>query len=322
MHIVNDNKNNAGNNDNSNLISNAADHRVLIIGLASILIGIGCFSANMYTYPYLLPRVLTSENSNVILLQSYIFYAVFFASAMLIALGSRKLYHAAKEGERRSLIDGSSLHRRLLLLLASFVRVIANVFDDRRFVKMFWITTGCYGIFYAIVSNTIIFRPGGLLEHGTQLTIPSSLIMQYGPAGYAPAIAVTLTENIGFLIVPFNLSLLLLTSVMVGLNVALSIFSINHTKKLTKSSFLGSMGASTALFSVCPTCASFFVISAIAGPLALTISAFTASFYLLFSIISVPSLIAGAIITATGIHRMTIKSSSNSCSVSFGNTKI
>jgi hypothetical protein len=334
MHNANNKKSDDGNNknnDDNSVIDNSVEKRAVFIGLTSVLLGICCFAANMYTYPYLLPRVLTSENLNFVLLQGYIFYMVFFASVTLTAIGGRKLYNAVKENEG-SIINCSS-SRYGLLSLSSFVRVITKVFDDRRYLRLFWFTSVCYGIFYAIVSNTIIYRSEGLLEHGTSATVPSSLIMQYGPAGYAPAVAVILTENIGFLIVPLNLSLLLFASVMVGLNIALSTYSIrNRTRTLMKGSFLGSAGASTALFSVCPTCASFYLFSAIAGPLAFTISAFTASFYLLFSVISIPSLIAGAIITAAGIHRMIIKSgnsggnscggSINSCSVGFGDEKI
>ena len=327
MHTANNKKSDDG-NYNDSVIDGAAKKKEVIIGLTSILLGICCFAVNMYAYSHLLPRVFTSENSSFTLLQGYIFYMVFFASVILTVIGCRKLYNAVKENEG-SIINYSSSRYRLLPL-SSFVRVITKVFGDRRYLRLFWFTGVCYGIFYAIVSNTIIFRSEGLLEHGTSATIPSSLIMQYGPAGYAPAVAVTLTENIGFLIVPLNLSLLLFTSLMVGLNIVLSIYSLrSRTRTLAKGSFLGSAGASTALFSVCPTCASFYLFSAIAGPLAFTISAFTASFYLLFSVISIPSLIAGAIITAAGIHRTIIKSSNsggnssiNSCSVRFGDTKI
>jgi hypothetical protein len=311
----NDGAHGGGGSGSSSATGQAQKKRSMIVGSMLILSGVICFATNMIVYPYLLPKVLTSENSNLTITQSYLFYLVFFASILQIAIGIRKLCQSAIDGyDRRSVINYTFLAYRLFI---SFARVVSKVLYDRKYRRLFWLASICYGIFYALVSNMIIYRPEGFLlvqQHvvagsdsattTTTTTIPSSLIMQYGTVGYVPAVAITLTENIGLLILPINLSILLFTSVMIGLNIVLSVYLLKNRPRISmRGSFLASAGASMALFSVCPTCASFYLFSAVAGPLAFTISAFTASFYFLFALISIPSLIAGAAITTAGIHK-------------------
>lgn len=132
-------------------------------------------------------------------------------------------------------------------------------------------------------------------------------MITYGPMGYVPTMAAYFTEHIGLLIIPINFFIILIVSALVGFNTVLSIYAfVNRPKRstTTTSSFLGALGATTSLFAACPTCASFYIFTIMAGSLAPTIAAFTASFYIIFIAVSIPLLILTPFLTALSIRKM------------------
>ena len=64
------------------------------------------------------------------------------------------------------------------------------------------------------------------------------------------------------------------------------------------------LGATTSLFAVCPTCASFYLFNILTGSLATTIASFTVTYYALFLSLSVPLLIITPLINAINIKKM------------------
>jgi hypothetical protein len=123
--------------------------------------------------------------------------------------------------------------------------------------------------------------------------------------------AAYLTEHIGFLIIPINLIVTLVVSALVGFNTVISAYAFANRPKRSvntatgTSSILSVLGATTSLFAICPTCASFYIFNIMAGSLAPTVAAFAIS-YALFIIISIPLLFATLFITALSIRRMTL----------------
>jgi Sec-independent protein secretion pathway component TatC len=109
----------------------------------------------------------------------------------------------------------------------------------------------------------------------------------------------------------------IVVSALVGLNTVISLYAFanrpNNKKSSTttaaatsSSSILGALGASTSLFTACPTCASFYIFSIMAGSLAPTIAAFAVTYYALFVVVSIPLLLVTPFITALSIRRMMV----------------
>jgi len=255
-------------------------------------IGIGLVVFSILSYPTFLPKIITSENSAWIQQISFIFYGLLFGGIILTAIGIRKMFKAWSYE-----INSSTNYP------PSLSRIIINIVTDKKYFRFFWPTSIGYGIFYAIVSAMLIYHPVSFSEiHG--VAIPSVIMMSYGPIGYVPAMATYFTENLGVLIIPINLVVTLVVSALVGFNSVLSIYAFKNRPKKTAAPLVGALGATTSLFAACPTCASFYIFSIMAGSLAPTVAAFTATYYALFVAISIPLLLLTPIIIASSIRRM------------------
>jgi hypothetical protein len=273
------------------------------VSFSLISAGIGIVIGIIVSYPVFLPKVISQENSIWIDQISYIFYALLFGGVILTAFGISKLFQIWNNGinERLSSLSSNSYH--------SIFKIIINILNDKKYFRFFWPASIGYGLFYALVSSMIIYRPDHI-SHIYGVTVPSLVMISYGPLGYVPTISAYLNEHIGLLIIPINLIVTLVVSALVGFNTVLSAYAfVQRPKKSINtatgtSSVLSILGATTSLFATCPTCASFYIFNVMAGSLAPTVAAFAISYYALFVAISIPLLFATLFITALSIRRM------------------
>jgi hypothetical protein len=283
------------------------------IGIVISSIGIIILLTSIIIYPSFLPEIITHENSVWIDLISYIFYALLFGSLILTAFGIYKTFH--KWDYRTSILPSLSSPPQSFNCVPPFshslYKIIIKIVNDKTYFRFFWPTSIGYGFFYAVVSSMFIYRPDNISDiYG--VSIPSLVITSYGPVGYVPTIAAYFTEHIGLLIIPINLIITVVVSALVGLNTVISLYAFANRPKNKKSSaastssssILGALGASTSLFAACPTCASFYIFSIMAGSLAPTIAAFAVTYYVLFVVVSIPLLLVTPFITALSIRRM------------------
>ena len=174
--------------------------------------------------------------------------------------------------------------------------------------KIFVATLIIYGIFFSLVSGTLVYQPEVSFSYHYGADIPSAFISPCcDQPGYMPRIIVYLTEHIGLQIIPINLVLQVTVSYLVGLNasIALIVFSISKKKK-----GLTSVGAATGLFIACPTCAGSFLSLFIgtASGIALTIA--LTQLQTIFIAISIPILFVTPIIMARKL-----RNSDGSCTI-------
>lgn len=285
-----------------------------------ILLGVSIIGFNVMLYPHFLPQTITSENNSMIQQQGYAFYIVLVGGKIIVLLGVFKLYwyYKTQSANVFSGTTNSSLFQPDLTSLSMpkppLISIIANIASNRSYIfKVFLPVSIGYGIFYSIVSSMLIVSLEGL-HHTMGIAAPSAIIMTHGPVGYAPAIALAITDHIGLLIIPINLVILCIVSALVGLNAVLlayafqnrpakNIFSADRGHQMSSSPFMAGVGASTAIFAVCPTCASLYIFGILAGSFASTITSFAVSFYGLFAAISIPLLLISPIVTASSIRK-------------------
>jgi hypothetical protein len=273
-------------------------------------IGIGIPLGMIVSYPLFLPTIISHENSTWIDQISYIFYAVLFGSIIFTTFNIHKIFQ--KWNYRiDTLLSSPSSVKPLSVSSSSLSEIIINIVNDKKYFRFFWPASIGYGIFYAVVSSMIIYRPDNI-SNFYGVTVPSIIMISYGPVGYVPTMAAYLTEHIGFLIIPINLIVTLVVSALVGFNTVLSVYAFtNRPNKSVNtatgtSSILSVLGATTSLFATCPTCASFYIFNIMAGSLAPTVAAFAISYYALFIVVSIPLLLATLFITALSIRRMVL----------------
>jgi hypothetical protein len=155
--------------------------------------------------------------------------------------------------------------------------------------KIFLVTFVCYGIFFSLISGTLIYQPEVTFSIHYGATIPSGFVAPCcGEPGYMPKIIVYLTEHIGLQIIPINLVLQVIVSYLVGLNTAIAVSAFTVSRK---GRGMSTIGSATGLFIACPTCAGTFlsVFVGTASGIALTIA--LTQLQTLFIAIAIPILL-------------------------------
>jgi len=320
----------------------------LSISLIVIITGISTLSINFILYPFLLPKIITEANSQWIEQSSYIFYIVFGLGIGIEIYGiyrilqdlNFKFYSKNNEDSltfKQELIQSpSKLSKTSPFIMEkqpiSIHRIILNMINNKKYFKFFLPITLTYGFLYAIISGSLIIRFEGGISHISGIVdFPSVIMMQYGPIGYVPAIAIYFNDSFGLFIIPLNLIVTIIVSSLVGINAVSSMYAFANYYSLRKRKgnnpssafsakdnspqFIGILGATTSLFAACPTCASFYIFNILSSSLAATISAFTINYYIIFIIISIPLLVLSPIITAFNIKRLINSYSNGQCSI-------
>jgi hypothetical protein len=193
------------------------------------------------------------------------------------------------------------------------ISFITAAFSNRNYWKIMMVAAVGYGIFFAFLSQILVYRADvSFTEKGIE--VPSlDLIPCCGAVGYMPMLTIYITDHFLILIIPLNVILATIVSLLVGFNVALSIFAFRMKKSLqTNTSLAAGIGATSGLFVGCPTCAGS-LISALLGigvaGAGGTSASVLAPFQTVFIAASIPALVAAPFLTARSIR------SASSCSV-------
>ena len=196
----------------------------------------------------------------------------------------------------------------------SLISFITAAFSNRYYWKVMMVAAVGYGIFFGFLSQILVYRADvSFTEKGIE--VPSlDLIPCCGAVGYMPMLTIYITDHFLILIIPLNVILATIVSLLVGFNVALSIFAFRMKKSLqTKTTSLAAgIGATSGLFVGCPTCAGS-LFSALLGigvaGAGGTSASVLAPFQTLFIAASIPALVVAPFLTARSIR------SASSCSI-------
>jgi hypothetical protein len=195
----------------------------------------------------------------------------------------------------------------------SLISFITAVFSNRNYWKIMIVAAVGYGIFFGFLSQILVYRADvSFTERGIE--VPSlDLIPCCGAVGYMPMLTIYITDHFLILIIPLNVILATIVSLLVGFNVALSIYTFRMKKLLqTKTSLAAGIGATSGLFVGCPTCAGS-LISALLGigiaGAGGTSASVLAPFQTLFIAASIPPLIVAPFLSARSIR------SASSCNI-------
>src|ERR687891_30403 len=193
------------------------------------------------------------------------------------------------------------------------ISFITGAFYDRNYWKIMIVAAIGYGIFFGFLSQILVYRADvSFSERGIE--VPSlDLIPCCGAVGYMPMLTIYITDHFLILIIPLNVILATIVSLLVGFNVALSIYAFRMKKLLqTKTSLAAGIGATSGLFVGCPTCAGSLISSllgiGIAGAGG-TSASVLAPFQTLFIAASIPALVVAPFLTARSIR------SASSCNI-------
>ncbi|MCV0392148.1 MAG: hypothetical protein K5790_02510 [Nitrosopumilus sp.] len=240
--------------------------KLIVIGFISIVILFFLYGR------YQDPEVFTPSAMDSIQRIAYGFYITLMVSFGAIGFG---LYRYQKEKVEKRKNDIST--------------TIALTVWNLRARKIFVLTFMLYGIFFSLVSGTLVYQPevNFSIHYGAE--IPSGFVAPCcdGP-GYMPKIIIYLTEHVGLQIIPINLVLQVIVSYLVALNTAIAVNAYTISRK---GRGVSTIGAATGLFIACPTCAGTFLSIFIGTASGIALSIALTQLQTLFIAISIPVLL-------------------------------
>jgi hypothetical protein len=245
---------------------NSKGKKLIVLGFVTIVILFLIYGR------YQDPELLTPSAMDSIQRIAYGFYITLAVAFGAIAFG---MYRYHQEKVRKKGNDIST--------------IIALITWNSKSRKIFVLTFIGYGIFFSLVSGTLVYQPEVNFAVHYGATIPSGFIAPCcdGP-GYMPKIIIYLTEHVGLQIIPINLVLQIVVSYLVGLNVAIAVSAYTISKK---GRGMTTMGAAIGLFIACPTCAGTFLSIFIGTASGIALSIALTQMQTLFIAISIPILL-------------------------------
>lgn len=225
------------------------------------------------------PETFTPDAVDAIQRIAYGFYIVLLAAFGAIGYG---LYMYHKEKIRKKGTD--------------ILSIIAITTWNSKSRKIFLVTFIVYGVFFSLISGTLVYQPevNFITHYGA--TIPSGFVAPCcDQLGYMPKIIVYLTEHVGLQILPINLVLQVVVSYLVGLNMSIAVSAYSISKK---GRGVSTVGAAAGLFIACPTCAGTFLSVFIGTASGIALSIALTQLQTLFIAISIPVLFVTPIIMA------------------------
>lgn len=181
--------------------------------------------------------------------------------------------------------------RNMPLDTSSTTSILASVLADFRALRILALSAVVYGIFFGVASRVVIYEPE-LISNTYGVTVPSvQTAICCGPLGQMPQFVVYVTQHFAILIIPIDLVLLSIVSWLVGLNAAIATYAYANRRGLSKTRWVGGVGSIIGLFTACPTCAGFFLLSFFGLSGAFSLSLTLASLQGVFVAIGIPVLV-------------------------------
>ena len=253
--------------------------KLIILGVATIV------SIFVIYARYQDPELITPDSIDTIQRIAYGFYIILVTAFSAIGYGMYKYHKEKVENKEKDIIT-----------------IIALCTSSNKARKIFALTFILYGIFFSLISGTLVYQPEVNFVTHYGATIPSGFVSPCcDEFGYMPKIIVYLTEHVGLQIIPINLVLQIIVSYLVGLNMSIAISAYTISKK---GSGISTIGAATGLFIACPTCAGTFLAIFVGTASGIALSIAIAQLQTLFIAVSIPVLLVTPFVMAKKLRNL------------------
>jgi hypothetical protein len=261
------------------------------------LLGIFLVTWGVTTYPIVSAWNLTQSVRSGGLMESYAYLVL-----SLILIGLTLLFYGATSALAQWSKGEKSKEP------SSMLSTVSAVFAERRYSRIFLISSIAYGVLYAISSGIIVFQPNIDFSEVYHVGIPSFAVATCcGPVGEMPEAVVYATQHLGLLLVPINALLLFSVSWLVGLNSSLAAFTLSFRRRNIGLGWFAGVGSLIGLFTSCPTCAGLAIIALLGGTGTLSVAFFLGPFQTLFVGLSILILIATPILSARSLQNLEVR---------------
>ncbi len=247
-----------------------------------------------YYYAQGFMNYVTLERASTFRLLAYSYLLILLLGVLLVAFSSYGLLNKRKDSIKR--LESISLSVGVL---------IPYLLSQRIYFWLFISSSLLYGLFYSVVTSIIVYQPEVNFSEAYLAKIPSAVVTPCcGPPLYAPITTVYLTEHLGLLLIPLSLILLLIVSILVGLNVILTSFAYRNRLKKGGKGLFGGLGAIVGLFTGCPTCAGIFLVNIVGGAGTTAFAALLSYYQPLFIGVSIPVLLVTPFLISRSLSKV------------------
>lgn len=257
--------------------------KVLVLGFSTILVSLSFYQSILYYYPV--------ETRSIGFLQdtAYLVLALMIVGLLALLIGATLYFR--QPGSKN--FAGSRSRTMITLSLT---------LNNKASFRVFVLSALLYGLLFGFLSSSIAYRPSGVLSEGSSVNIPSSLaVLCCGVLGQMPQFVIYLSQQFAILIIPINLILLVTVSWLVGLNAGMGMFAYKNRPNHSGGKWLWGFGAVVGLFTACPSCAGFFLVTMLGLTGAIGLALTLASLQGAFIGVGLPILLITPILTSRRI---------------------
>ncbi|MDA4117733.1 MAG: hypothetical protein OK455_05255 [Thaumarchaeota archaeon] len=264
--------------------------------IGSMLLGTSVVVYNMFEWNINGLYFGNSKNDVSFILSFYLAETI---ALFLLLLGFFLAYRVLRD--KSSATDAAKLRPS-----SSLLSIIGSAIADRRLLRVAVVATLLYGLLYAVASSILVYQPS--VDFASTYGVTSATwnyVPCCGVVGTMPELTLYLapSAHLAVQIVPLSLLLLFIVPPLVGLNVAIALFSVRNTVAKLTGRWMVACGAAVGLFTACPTCAGLFLAESVGGIGATSLAVVLAPYQTLFIAVSIPLLAVMPFFFATRVRR-------------------
>jgi hypothetical protein len=266
------------------------------VGKILMVASLALFLSSMALYTFIAPPnvVPTPGQVGTLATQAYCYLGVLLLASILFIIG---FFWHLKDKAREEVRGGE--------IPLSPGSILAYVLTHRKYRLVLIASVLMYGTFYGVLTSIVAYRPDLDFSTLPGLVIPSvQPDVLTGYPLYVPEVTVFLTGHLGLIMIPLTFIMALMVSVLVGVNMSLTVFAYDSRVRGAGTNWGGQLGAVIGLFTGCPTCAGLYFFSLLGGSGAATLAVTLEYFQPLFILLSIPILIGTPYLIVRGLARV------------------
>jgi hypothetical protein len=181
---------------------------------------------------------------------------------------------------------------------------MSYILSQKRYAATFALGSLAYGLLFSFLTGIIAIRPNVDFSRFPGLVIPSVQPVQFvGLPFFVPEVTVFLSNHVALVLIPLTLIMMVVVSILVGVNLALSAFAYDNRAK-GQGSIGSQLGAIIGLFTGCPTCAGLYFFSLLGGSGAVSVAVTLGYYQPLFVFLSIPILLASPYLVSRSLSKV------------------
>jgi hypothetical protein len=183
--------------------------------------------------------------------------------------------------------------------------VVPYLLSQRRYRMALALTAAPYGILYSFLTSIVVYRPDVDFSSFPGLAIPSIQPVQLAGAPlYVPELTLFLAQHLALVVIPLTVLMMVAVSVLVGVNLSITLFAYDNRAKGGGRSLGGQLGAVVGLFTGCPTCAGIYLFSVFGGSGAASLAVTLGLLQPVFILLCIPLLLATPYLTSRNLAKV------------------